>query len=153
MSGNWRAWLLLCLLLLLMPFFHFLPTMRNDELHVLYPKWKREWKFDSFSAFNILRKSGAAPLLYSATHPRLKCKKGSDLSVWDYGTPSFVAYMNKVYIPLREQQFRYDTVRVVYAKYGTPGIANQMKCACDTLLFALLTNRTFQSRNSTLFII
>ena len=33
-------------------------------------------------------------------------------------------------------------------KYGSPGIANQMKCACDTLLYALLTNRTFQSMNA-----
>ena len=145
MPGDWRKWILLIQLLILLLIYHSLPTLKLDDFHVLYPMMKREWKFIPSPVLNFLKPLSDSHLSFSSKNPELTCKKKDSPSAWDYGLPSFVDYINKVYIPLREQQFPYDTARVVYAKYGTPGIANQMKCACDTLLYALLTNRTFQS--------
>lgn len=60
---------------------------------------------------------------------------------WKYGPSEFVSYMNHVYLP-NQGIFK---KKLVYKKRGTTGIAGQMKGACDTLLLAILSNRTFQS--------
>lgn len=145
MLWDWRKWLFLVLLLLWLPLFRLLLPLRLGVSHTLSPKMRREWKYNPPMSTSIFKPSGHRPLSFSHTDTVLSCKGKNNLSAWDYGIPSFVDYMNNVYIPFREEQFDYITTRVVYAKYGNPGIANQMKCACDTLLYALLTNRTFQS--------
>lgn len=148
MLWNWRKWLFLILLLMWLLFFYSLPPLRLDVFHVLYPKMRREWKYSPALSINIFKYGEQLPISYSGMNSMFICKKKNELSSWDFGISSFVDYMNDVYMPLREEHMNYTTERIVYAKYGSPGIANQMKCACDTLLYALLTNRTFQSMNA-----
>lgn len=121
-------------------------TSSHDEWHLSVSLSLRDWV--SKRLYGISFRSlffQKEPLDYSSVLFSGFCIHKNESARWDYGTPEFVTYMNHVYIPRRNKQLGINSTRIVYQKYGTPGIANQMKCACDTLLYALLANRTFQS--------
>ena len=121
-------------------------TSSHDEWHLSVSLSLRDWI--SKRLYGISFRSlffQKEPLDYSSVLFSRFCIHKNESARWDYGTPEFVTYMNHVYIPRRNKQLGINSTRIVYQKYGTPGIANQMKCACDTLLYALLANRTFQS--------